>query len=264
MSRGALSAIELTRLRGNTRAGGTDWVIEEWPIAFEYNGVAHAVMLATPTDLSDFALGFSLGEGIVEQPGEMDILAVREQSQGWVVEIALDDARFDMLQSRRRSLLGTSGCGLCGTESLASALRPAPTVPMTQSVTPGAIAAACAALGNLQPMNLRSGGVHAAAWVSPSGLLVREDVGRHNALDKLIGARARAPLQPGFLLLSSRASYELVHKAAMAGIEILVAISAPTALAIRFAESTGITLIAFARGEQMNVYANAGRVVCRS
>lgn len=257
----ALSEVGVLRLRGDARSKFMDAVIEEQPIAFEYNGATHAVMMATPADLNDFALGFSLGEGIVERPGEMDLVALRETAQGTIIEIALDDARFSALQSRRRSLLGNSGCGLCGIESLASALRPAPTVPMTQAATPAAIAAACLALGDRQPLNQRSGGVHAAAWVSAAGLLVREDVGRHNALDKLIGARARAAIEPGFLVLSSRASYELVHKAAMAGIEILVAISAPTAMAIRVAETTGITLIAFARGEQMNVYAHSERVV---
>ena len=260
MRRRALREIELLRLRGDARARSNDNAVEERPVAFEYNGIAHAVMMATPVDLDDFAVGFSLSEGIVARASELDIIAVREQAQGTVIEMALDDARFEALQSRRSSRFGNSACGLCGSESLASVLRPAPSVPSTQTVTPADITAASARLAGLQPLNQLSGGVHAAAWVGPSGMLVREDVGRHNALDKLIGARARSAIESGFLLLSSRASYELVHKAAVAQIEILVAISAPTAMAIRLADSTGITLVAFARGEQMNVYAHAGRV----
>ncbi|HEU0307227.1 MAG TPA: formate dehydrogenase accessory sulfurtransferase FdhD, partial [Lysobacter sp.] len=175
---------------------------------------------------------------------------------------AIPQARHDALVLRRRSLEGRSGCGLCGVEALQDALRAVPRVAEPQAVSLRQVQDALQALSAQQPLNARSGGVHAAGFVHAGGLLVREDVGRHNALDKLIGAMVNAGIDPahGFLVITSRASYEIVHKAAMAGIGIVVAISAPTDLAIRTAETAGITLAAFARGDALNLYAHPQRL----
>jgi formate dehydrogenase accessory protein FdhD len=244
------------------RAGGEgfdDTVIVERPVALLYNGHAFAVMLATPADLEDFALGFSLSEGIVASVDEWRLLERVDSPEGTSLDMAIPQARADALAGRRRGLAGRSGCGLCGVESLREALPPVPRVPARAPVPVAAVRAALAGLAQHQPLNARSGGVHAAAFASTGaahagGLLVREDVGRHNALDKVLGARARAGLGDGFLVVTSRASVELVHKAATCGVGLLVAISAPTSLAIELAETCGLTLAAFARGESMTIY----------
>lgn len=238
-----------------------DQVIEELPIAMLYNGVSHAVMMATPIDLEDFALGFSLNEGVVENIEQFSFIEAVQNDLGVSVEMAIPQAQYDLLAERRRNMAGASGCGLCGVESLQAAIRPAPQVNTHQRIGIVAITQGVQVLSERQPLNQKSGGVHAAGFVHAEGILVREDVGRHNALDKLIGALAKQNLGDGFVVLSSRASYELVHKAAMAGIGIVVAISAPTSMAIKLAETCGITLICFARGEQMNVYTHVERVV---
>jgi FdhD protein len=235
-------------------------VVEELPVALRYNDQPFAVMLATPADLDDFALGFSLSEGVVAEASELRSVDCSLQHDGVIIEMAIPQERFDLLQTRRRAVGGYSGCGLCGTETLREAMRPTPRVASTLQVDADQVFAALQALGARQPINAASGGVHAAAHVGADGMRVREDVGRHNALDKLIGSLARADAGPGFVLMSSRASYEIVHKAASAGIEFIVAISAPTALAIRTAEAAGLTLVAFARGRAMNVYAGAQRI----
>jgi formate dehydrogenase accessory protein FdhD len=256
----AVREVAALRIDRGERQSFSDAVIEEAPIALLYNGVAHAVMMATPADLEDYALGYSLAEGVVEEPGELRYVEALDTGMGIVVEMLIPQARFDLLGDRRRALVGTSGCGLCGVESLQAALRPAPVVPFGQRCAAAAIGRGVHALAEAQVLNRRSGGVHAAGYVHADGILVREDVGRHNALDKLVGALRRGDAGEGFLVLSSRASYELVHKAACAGIGIVVAISAPTTLAIDLAQSSGITLVGFARGEQMNVYTHADRI----
>lgn len=244
-----------------------DRVIVETPLALLYNGEPFAVMMATPDALEDFALGFALSEGIVAAPEEFRLVDVIRHAQGVALHAAIPQARFDALHERRRGLEGRSGCGLCGVESLQGALRDVPKVPSNGAVPIARIHAALADLSRRQPLNALSGGVHAAAFAYAGGLLVREDVGRHNALDKLIGAMARAdtPLDAadGFALITSRASYEMVHKAATAGLGLLVAISAPTDLAIRTAEAAGLTLAAFARGGSINVYSHPERIDTR-
>ncbi len=249
------------RIDRGQRTEFNDRVIEETPIAMLYNGVSHAVMMATPTDLEDFALGFSLSEGIIENTGQFSFIEAVKSDKGLSLEMTIPQARFDLLDERRRHLGAASGCGLCGIESLQAAMRPAPRVDSNQKIGVNEISAGIQALSERQPLNNESGGVHAAGFVHANGILVREDVGRHNALDKLIGALAKQNHGEGFLVLSSRASYELVHKAAMAGIAIVVAISAPTSIAIQLAEACGITLVCFARGEQMNVYTHAERLI---
>ncbi len=263
--------VEVLRVGADGAVAVQDRVAEEVPVALVYNGISHAVMMTTPGDLEDFALGFSLSEGIVASTSEVHDIEVAgpgggtgSPAEGISVDITIASERFAGLKERRRNLTGRTGCGLCGTESLAEAIRcPAP-VSDALEVTPEAVARAFAALPEWQPVNRATGAVHAAGFATADGrlLLVREDVGRHNALDKLIGAlaRARTPFAQGFVVMTSRASYELIQKAATMGIPMLAAISAPTALAIRLAQSTGLTLAGFARGRQFVIYANPRRV----
>jgi FdhD protein len=240
-----------------------DTVAEETPVALVYNGISHVVMLATPMDLDDFGLGFSLSEGIVQSAREVRDTEVRaiegKLSAGIEVQIEISPERFMALKVRRRNLAGRTGCGLCGTESLEQALRPLPKVANAPAVAPAAIHVAFDTLGSQQPLHKLTGASHAAAWAKPDGTLalVREDVGRHNALDKLIGAMAKEkrPFGDGFAVITSRASSEMVQKAATVGMPLLAAISAPTGLAIRLARESGLALIGFARGGSHVVYA---------
>lgn len=234
-------------------AGMLDVVAEEVPVALVYNGISHAVMMATPVDLENFALGFSLTEGILQTPAELFDLDIRSLADGIEVDMHIAGDRFANLKIQRRNLTGRTGCGLCGTDSLAQAIRGIGKVPVAVRPDDQAVQTAVDHLREHQPLQAKTGATHGAAWCSLAGdvLMVREDVGRHNALDKLIGARiAEAGMQAfskGFVLVSSRASYEMVQKSAQVGIGCLVAVSAPTALAIREAESAGMTLIGFAR-----------------
>nr|WP_231874609.1 formate dehydrogenase accessory sulfurtransferase FdhD [Azoarcus sp. KH32C] len=233
-------------------------VIEEVPVALVYNGISHAVMLASPTDLEDFALGFSLSEGILSNPGELYDCEVVHGPGGIEVRLDIAAARMFGLKERRRNLAGRTGCGLCGVDSLDAAVRtPAPVAPRT-AVRASAIQRALAELNALQPLHRATGAAHAAAWADNDGSLqlVREDVGRHNALDKLAGALAAHRVNPadGFAVVTSRASYEMVQKAATAGIGVLAAISAPTAFAVRVADAAHVTLVGLARAGRMTVY----------
>lgn len=242
----------------------TDLVAEEVPVALVYHDVPHVVMLATPADLEDYAVGFTLSEGLVERADEIRGVEVVAGEASVDVKITVAWERFAQLLQRRRNLTGRTGCGLCGAESAADAIRECPPVPAGLSVSTAELHAAIAQLAARQPINARTGSVHAAAWVVPGeGIqLVREDVGRHNALDKTIGAlvRARADLAGGYMLITSRASYEMVQKCATVGIALLVALSAPTAFAVRLAERCGLTLVAFARADQHVVYAHPERL----
>jgi FdhD protein len=241
-----------------------DAVAEETAVALSFNGIAHVVMMMTPADLEDFALGFSLSEGIVERPLQVYDMRIIEREQGMEVALSIATERFEKLKHMRRNLAGRTGCGLCGAESLEQAVREAPAVESSLVVEASAVQRAVRSLSDHQPLQQRTGAVHAAAWCGSEGdvMAVREDVGRHNALDKLIGAmaRARMPTDTGFVLVSSRASYEMVTKAARAGIAMVVAVSAPTTLAMRLAASSGVTLAAFARADRFSVYTGAHRV----
>lgn len=245
-------------------APAEDPVAEEIPIALAYNGISHVVMMMTPADLEDFAIGFSLSEGIIERVGELRGIEVHAREQGLEIDLSVAPAREAALKDRRRNLTGRTGCGLCGAESLEQAIRAVPRVPSGLVVSPAGVDAAVHSLMALQPLAQATGGAHGAAWCTPEGSiqLVREDVGRHNALDKLIGALARAgtPSNEGFALVSSRASYEMVTKTARAGIQLLAAVSAPTTLAVRLAEEAGLTLVAFARPGRLTVYAGPARL----
>lgn len=243
-----------------------DEVIEEIPVALVYNGISHAVMLASPGDLEDFALGFSLGEGILAHPRELYDLELQNGCDGISIEMDIAPARFMALKERRRNLAGRTGCGLCGVESLAGVTRmPAirPIQPDWQ-LTLAAVSESLRQLPHCQPLRQQTGAAHGAAWVDVQGnvRLLREDVGRHNALDKLVGALARQgeSRENGFVLVTSRASYEMVQKVAGAGISTLVAVSAPTALAIRQASAAGVLLVGFARTGQLVAYSRLERL----
>lgn len=250
--------------------GFADKVIAEAPVALVYNGVPFAVMMATPCDIEDFALGFALAEGIVESASEFELVDVSRSGPGITLQGLIPAARYEALQARRRNLAGRSGCGLCGVEALEDAVRPLPCVQSSIRVSRNAIATGMRALAHGQSLNPMTGGAHAAAFIAAGEpAMVREDVGRHNALDKVIGALAAtrrnrdalfAYTSTGFAAITSRASWEMLHKAAHAGITVVAAISAPTSLAIEAADAAGITLVAFARDAAMNVYTHADRI----
>ncbi|HSX62035.1 MAG TPA: formate dehydrogenase accessory sulfurtransferase FdhD [Tahibacter sp.] len=240
-----------------------DVVAEEVPVAIVCNGEPFAVMMATPADLEDFALGFALSEGIVAAPGELREIRATTQVDGVELRLTIPPERAAALARRARSLEGRSGCGVCGSRDVEDLLRVPPRVASEPLLTAAALDAALAALSAHQSLAAATGATHAAAWADEAGAirLVREDVGRHNALDKLIGALRQGDFDTGagFALVTSRASYEIAMKAASAGIAILAAISAPTALAIALANSTGLTLIGFARPGGCAVYTHATR-----
>ncbi|MBL8268694.1 formate dehydrogenase accessory sulfurtransferase FdhD [Steroidobacter sp.] len=246
-----------------------DQVAEEVPVALTYQGVPHVVMLATPANLEDLAVGFTLSESIVDSAGEIQsVEAVTRDDGALEVRIGIPAAKLSELLRRQRNLTGRTGCGLCGASTVEDAIRhPAPVLGGV-SVGVKGLHAALKDLRHRQEINLRTGSVHAAAWVSPeSGIqLVREDVGRHNALDKVIGAvvRAGGDFSAGYFVVTSRASYEMVQKAVTVGGTLLAAVSAPTAFAVRMAESAGLTLIGFAREHQHVVYAHPSRLLCTS
>ena len=273
----SLSEVNVMRWRNGVVSQATDKVAEEVPIALIYNGVSHAVMLATPQDLEDFALGFSLSEGILHSKSQLYDVEIVTQPLG--IELRLDVATeaFVKLKERRRNLVGRTGCGLCGAESLEQALRfPEKTLNLAENtisstgaasslvISASSIIKAFRTIQTTQVLQQATGATHACAWVNTEGEieLLREDVGRHNAMDKLIGALAKLPKKTdGFVLTSSRASVEMVQKVALAGYGILAAISAPTGLAVRIAEDYGVTLVGFLRDNQFVIYANSQRIL---
>jgi FdhD protein len=242
-------------------------VAAEVPVGLVYNGIPHVVMMATPGDLLDFALGFSLSEGILASPAELLEHKIEDGESGIKINLEVPKERLAGLMRRQRNLFGRSGCGICGVDELTQVRREIAPVGRGVAVDGAAIHRALEALPALQSVNRRTGAVHAAAWADAAGeiALVREDVGRHNALDKLIGAMAARAIDPesGFALITSRCSFEMVQKAAATRIPLLVAISAPTTMALRIAEETGVTLVALARRDNITVYTNPGRVAGR-
>jgi FdhD protein len=252
------------RWRGEQYSQVQDYIAEEVPISLIYNGVPHVVMLATPTNLEEFALGFSITEGIIKSPKELLSARVYNRSNGIEVQIKIPEQRFQCLSDKGRNLTGRTGCGLCGASTLKQAIRQPNPVNGGLTLSAAELRSALTDINQHQKLNRLTGAVHAAAWAVPGqGILdIREDVGRHNALDKLIGflLRSGKDLSAGFVIVTSRASYEMVQKTAWVGITLLAAISAPTGLAIRLANEAGLTLIGFARDDQHVIYTHPQRL----
>ncbi|MGA7265966.1 MAG: formate dehydrogenase accessory sulfurtransferase FdhD [Stellaceae bacterium] len=249
--------------RNGSTLTGERALAEEVPVAFSYDGATHAILMATPDDLEDFALGFTYTEGIITTPAEIAELAVVSVVDGIVLRMWLTGDRSDAFAARRRRFVGPAGCGMCGLESLAEANRARPIVNNDLQVSRQDIAEAVAALPARQRLNMQTRAVHAAAfWRPDQSLVLREDVGRHNALDKLAGALLRTgrSAAEGIIVLSSRISIELVQKAGMMGAAIIVGVSAPTALAVRTAEMAGITLVGIARDDGFEVFTHPERI----
>ena len=239
-----------------------DELANEVPVAFEYNGISHAVMLATPADLEDFAVGFSLSEGIVDSVKHIFDIALVESSSGIVAQVEIANEAFGLLKDRRRSLAGRTGCGLCGMESLDQVMRTLKPLPIREPFSLDALHSGLLALPDHQHLQKASGATHAACRVSRNGEIshVREDVGRHNALDKTLGALTREGVsaEAGALVITSRASFEMVQKAVALGYGILAAVSAPTAAAVRLSETLNLTLIGFLRKDGYAIYTMPG------
>ncbi|WP_413740554.1 formate dehydrogenase accessory sulfurtransferase FdhD [Sodalis sp. RH14] len=251
------------RKRGQLDRELPDWLAEEVPVALVYNGISHVVMMASPKELEQFALGFSLSEGIISAPGEIYGMDVVTACNGLEVHIELSSRRFMALKEHRRAMAGRTGCGVCGVEQLEEIGKPIAPLPFTQTWPLARLDHALAQLKSVQPIGRLTGCTHAAAWITPDGELTLgcEDVGRHVALDKLLGCRARQGAAPGAVLVSSRASYEMVQKSAMCGVEILFAVSAATALAVDVAERCGLTLVGFSKPGRAAVYTHPCRIV---
>ena len=252
------------RWQGSRHSLQQDYIAEEVPVSLVYNGAPHVVMLATPTNLEEFALGFSVTEGIIKTPKELLSVRIYNRSNGIEVYLQIPKQRFDCLADKGRNLTGRTGCGLCGASTLQQAIRRPNAVNGDLTLSATELFSALGDIKQRQMLNQLTGSVHAAAWVVPGqGVMdIREDIGRHNALDKLIGLLLRSGknLASGFVIVTSRASYELVQKSACVGITALAAMSAPTGLAIRLADEAGLTLIGFARDDQHVVYTNPQRL----
>jgi len=259
---------EVTQWQDGGQVKAQDCLAEETPLALIYNGVSHAVMLATAQDMEDFALGFSLSEGIVQSASELYGVELQVQANGIELHCEIASERFMQLKDRRRTLAGKTGCGLCGAESLGQAMRyPEPLKPEV-TFTAAGIQLGLKAIQAQQALQQKTGATHASAFVLADGTIaiVREDVGRHNALDKLIGALHRSQMEQGqrangFIITTSRASFEMVQKTATAGVAMLVAVSAPTGLAVRVAEQCGLALVGFARQNRYVVYSHNERIL---
>ncbi|MGC6389354.1 formate dehydrogenase accessory sulfurtransferase FdhD [Ewingella sp. S1.OA.A_B6] len=249
--------------RGHLDAPQDDWIAEEVPVALVYNGISHVVMMASPKDLDAFALGFSLSEGIIDSVADIYAIDVSSNCNGIEVNIELSSRRFAGLKERRRAMVGRTGCGVCGIEQLGDLFRPLAPLPFTQTFDLDHLDSALHQLKSVQTIGQLTGCTHAGAWLSPRGALLGgcEDVGRHVALDKILGQRAKKPeWQAGAVLVSSRASYEMVQKAAMCGVEILFAVSAATTLAVDVAKGCNLTLVGFSKPGRATVYTHERRL----
>lgn len=259
-----LSTLDVSQWQNGEIVKTQDCLAEESPVALIYNGVSHAVMLATAQDLEDFALGFSLSEGIVRSASEFYGIEVQLQTNGIELHCEITSECFMQLKERRRTLAGKTGCGLCGAENLAQAMRYPALLKVQRRFNAKAIVTGLKAIHAQQKLQQRTGATHASAYVQSDGTvcLVREDVGRHNALDKLVGALAKQELErDGFIITTSRASFEMVQKTASAGVGMLVAVSAPTGLAVRVAKQCGLTLVGFARESRYVIYSHADNIM---
>jgi FdhD protein len=264
MTRPAITAVSRLAQRRDGTGQADRFVPEEVPIALSFAGTTHAVMMGSPADLRDFAVGFSLTEGIIALPDEIDTIEIEDAGAGIDIQIRLKDQANTRFQARRRRLAGPVGCGLCGIESIDEAMRSVPGVGGVLTLSPRDITDAVRALSDHQLLHKKTGAVHAAGFYQPANgiLAAREDVGRHNALDKLAGALAAAkvPGSSGAVVVTSRVSVEMVQKTAAIGAPFIIAVSAPTALAIRTADDAGLTLIALVRGDEYDVFTHPERV----
>jgi len=266
MTRPPLSSTTRIARRAGGMAASPRMVPEETPVALSYGGTTHAVMMASPADFDDFALGFSLTEGIVSSPDEIETIDVMEDAGAGVdIQIRLRDTASTRFEARRRRLAGPVGCGLCGIESIDEAMRAAQHVGQSSlTLSAQQISESVRLLSSAQPMHAETGAVHAAGFYVPGKGIVaaREDVGRHNALDKLAGALAKSQIvgASGAVVMTSRVSVEIVQKAAAIGAPAVIAVSAPTALAIRTAESAGMTLVALVRGDEFDIFTHPERI----
>ncbi|RAW82859.1 formate dehydrogenase accessory sulfurtransferase FdhD [Photorhabdus laumondii] len=241
-----------------------DWIAEEVPVALVYNGISHVVMMASPKDLEYFAIGFSLSEGIIESLHEIRGIDIIAQCNGGIeLQIELSSRRFAGLKERRRNLTGRTGCGICGAEQLSDIFRPISPLPFTQTFSLSQLDHALSQLTNVQDVGALTGCTHAASWINPDGKLLGgcEDVGRHVALDKMLGMKAKTGWQQGAVLVSSRASYEMVQKSAICGVEILFAVSAATSLAVEIADRCHLTLVGFCKPGKATIYTHAERLI---
>lgn len=258
-------AREVMRIKsGRMPVSEPDELAQETPVALTFNGISHATMLTSPTDLEDFAVGFALTEGIVANVAEIRDIAISVESRGVVIDVDIAAIAFNRLKTRRRTMAGRTGCGLCGVESLDEVLQDIAPVVAGNSWKPSVLAQGMRAMRESQQLHNTTGATHAAAYIDPDGSLAmtREDVGRHNALDKLLGRLARRGIDvaSGAVLVSSRASFEMVQKTASQGGTVLVAASAPTDMAWQVADRCGITLIGFMRGDDFSVYSGPERI----
>lgn len=252
-----LKQVTVEKCQDGVCVASADMVAEEVPVALVYNSISHVVMMATPQNLEDFALGFSLSEGILKHPAELLDCFVSKVADGIHIDLHITEDRLSALKEQRRNLIGRTGCGLCGAETLSQVAREIQPVSSSALFTAEQIYTGFAQMQLLQHIQHQTGATHAAGWLNASGRveIVREDVGRHNSLDKLLGALVKngQDLATGGILITSRASYEMVQKSASAGVGFLAAISAPTGLAIGLAEQTGVTLLGFVRPQRKSV-----------
>ena len=262
---GPLLETDAVRWEGGAWVGQHERIVEETPVAIVYNGIPHVVMMATPTDLEDFALGFSLTEELIESADDLKHLEIARYSRGVEIQATVAERCVAAISERTRRLTGRTGCGICGADSVDAVLKRIHPVERTIGFSVAAVQRALESLAANQPLNAASGAVHAAGWAQPDGTvsLIREDVGRHNALDKLVGAATAARVVPsaGFIVVTSRASFEMVQKATVLGAPLLAAISGPTGLAVRVARQSGLTLVGFARRGRLTVYTHPERLV---
>ncbi|HEY2027508.1 MAG TPA: formate dehydrogenase accessory sulfurtransferase FdhD [Gemmatimonadaceae bacterium] len=261
----ASASVTGVRIDGGRAVSVDETLADETPITVAFNLSPHAVMMATPADLEDFAVGFAVTEGIVGRAADIGQISVVRYSRGVELQIDIPPTLAADVGTRSRRLSGRTGCGICGASSVDDVLRELPAVQSDARIDASAVSRAMQQLAERQPLNAETGAVHAAAWAEPDGTLayVREDVGRHNALDKLVGAllRAGAPASIGFIVITSRGSFELVQKAAIVGVPLLATVSAPTALAVRVAHSVGLTLAGFARDDRLTAYTHLTRLL---
>ena len=257
-------SVSVKRFHNDVIVDQDDYVAEEVPVVLVYNGLSHVVMLATPTNLEDFVLGFSISEGIIQSADELENVKTYQRANGIEMRLTIPQERFINLSDKARNLTGRTGCGLCGSTTLKNAIKPPRLVKGDGFISSFELIQAITNLQMHQNINQLTGALHAVAWVCGQEIIaVREDVGRHNALDKLIGAllKRKTDVSKGFILTTSRASYEMIQKTTAIGVSIFAAISAPTALAIRLAHRSGLTLIGFARNASCVIYSHPQRFI---